>query len=154
MGLGGVTWLQTCQDGRWVALASATRVAKVWDANTTRPVCDPVPHPTRVMQVQFSPDARWLATVSEDEIVRLWELCPAVPGQSLECLADIAAAFACKKMRWGTNKQAGVADPAVLLREVRAHYANNPDAQKLIDWFSMTKDKRTISPLSPMKLSR
>lgn len=67
-------------DGQRVATLSRDRSARLWEADTGRPIGAPIRHGSRVWSVVFSPDGRRLATGGEDATVRLWD---AGTGQAL-----------------------------------------------------------------------
>ena len=48
------------------------RTARVWDAESGRPVAKLAPHFTAVFGAVFSPDGKRIATVSDD-MLRLWD---------------------------------------------------------------------------------
>jgi WD40 repeat protein len=67
-------------DGTRVATANLDGTARVWDAETGRPVSPPLPHGGFVWCVAFSPDARRVLTSGENQTVRVWD---AATGQPL-----------------------------------------------------------------------
>jgi dipeptidyl aminopeptidase/acylaminoacyl peptidase len=59
-------------DGRRVVTASADSTARVWEADTGKPVGGPLQHQERVYTAAFSPDGRRVVTASEDSTARVW----------------------------------------------------------------------------------
>ena len=53
-------------DGTKIATASDDQTARLWDAATGEPLCDPLKHAGEVNAVAFSPDGTKIATASSD----------------------------------------------------------------------------------------
>jgi WD40 repeat protein len=70
-------------DGRTFATAGADRTARVWDAETGRPVHVLRGHKDEVNFVSFSPDGSRLVTAGDDATVRVWD---ASDGRELRVL--------------------------------------------------------------------
>jgi WD40 repeat protein len=60
-------------DGRRIVTASNDKTARVWDAESGRPVGEPMHHEDVVNVASFSPDGRRVVTVSDDHTARVWE---------------------------------------------------------------------------------
>jgi WD40 repeat protein/serine/threonine protein kinase len=62
-------------DGRWLATAvwGGSNVAQVWDLSTGKPLSRPLPHPSQLYQVRFSPDGRRIFTACCNGQARLWD---------------------------------------------------------------------------------
>jgi WD40 repeat protein len=56
-----------------VVTASEDKTARVWEADTGKPVGAPLQHQRAVYSVAFSPDGRRVVTASEDKTARVWE---------------------------------------------------------------------------------
>ncbi|SAL51125.1 WD domain-containing protein [Caballeronia cordobensis] len=59
-------------DGKRVVTASADHTARVWDADTGKPVGAPIIHVATVYSARFSPDGKRVVTASADGAARLW----------------------------------------------------------------------------------
>ena len=70
---GAVTLAGFSPDGRRVVTASDDHTARVWDAETGKPVGRPLQHEDSVLSAVFSPDGRRVVTASEDGTARVWE---------------------------------------------------------------------------------
>ena len=62
-------------DGHWVLSWSAAGddTARVWNAATGAPRCDPMRHPAPVRDADFSTDGTRVATTCDDHAVRVWD---------------------------------------------------------------------------------
>ena len=60
-------------DGRWVVTGSGDQTAQVWDADSGKPVGEPMRHGGRVVAASFSPDGRRIVTASNDKTARVWD---------------------------------------------------------------------------------
>ena len=60
-------------DGLTVVTGSDDKTARLWDANTGKPKCDPLKHDGKVLSVAFSPDGLTVVTGSDDKTARLWD---------------------------------------------------------------------------------
>jgi dipeptidyl aminopeptidase/acylaminoacyl peptidase len=61
-------------DGRRVVTASNDNTARIWDANTGKPIGPVLEHDSNVNQGVFSPDGSRVATVSDDGTARVWNM--------------------------------------------------------------------------------
>jgi WD40 repeat protein len=61
-------------DGRRVVTASLDNTARVWEADTGKPVGAPLQHQGQVASAAFSPDGRRVVTASQDNTARVWEV--------------------------------------------------------------------------------
>ncbi|MGB7510403.1 MAG: hypothetical protein WBP54_03835, partial [Pelodictyon phaeoclathratiforme] len=49
------------------------KTARVWDAQTGKPVSQPMQHQSSVTSAAFSPDGRFVVTASSDNTARVWD---------------------------------------------------------------------------------
>ncbi|HWE37616.1 MAG TPA: protein kinase [Isosphaeraceae bacterium] len=61
-------------DGKSVLTAGDDGAARLWDADSGRPIGPPMPHPRGVRAVAFSPDGRLAVTAGDDGTARAWDL--------------------------------------------------------------------------------
>ncbi len=62
----GVHAAQFSPDGKRIVTASWDKTARVWDAQSGKPLTEPMKHEGAVKSAWFSPDGKWVATYSED----------------------------------------------------------------------------------------
>jgi hypothetical protein len=60
-------------DGHRIVTASADHSARIWDAQTGRPILETLIHEGEVWHAEFSPDGQRILTVSGDRTARLWD---------------------------------------------------------------------------------
>jgi hypothetical protein len=83
-------------DGRRIVTASADRTARIWDADTGRPVATLEGHGDWVRSAAFAPDGRRIVTASADRTARIWDADTGRPVATLDGHGDgvRSAAFA------------------------------------------------------------
>ena len=60
-------------DGRRIVTAFDDKTAQVWDAESGKPVGEPMRHKGGVYAANFSPDGRRIVTASRDKTAQLWD---------------------------------------------------------------------------------
>ncbi|GJH18427.1 TIR domain-containing protein [Caballeronia novacaledonica] len=70
---GGVLSARFSADGNRVVTASSDGTARVWDADTGKPVGAPMKHGDVVKSSSFSADGKRVVTASEDKTARVWD---------------------------------------------------------------------------------
>jgi len=76
---GGLKSAQFSPDGSQILTVAGTN-ARVWDAQTGRPVSELMKHRLAIESAQFSPDGKRIVTASQDKTARVWD---AQTGQPL-----------------------------------------------------------------------
>ena len=72
--LGNVRTAAFSPDGTRIVTASTDATARLWDAQTGRPIGEPlVGHTDRLSSAAFSPDGKRVLTASWDKTMRLWD---------------------------------------------------------------------------------
>jgi eukaryotic-like serine/threonine-protein kinase len=79
-------------DGRRLLTGGDDSCARLWEADTGRPLGVLRGHTNRVTAVAFSPDGKTLATVGGDQVVRLWD---SASCRELAALGGLPAAGGC-----------------------------------------------------------
>jgi serine/threonine protein kinase/WD40 repeat protein len=65
--------IQFSPDGKRIVTAAGA-VARIWDAQTGKPLIEPLQHNAVVNSAQFGPDGKRLLTVARDGTAQVWEL--------------------------------------------------------------------------------
>ena len=73
-------WAVFSPDGKTLLLAGWGRTARLWDAETGRPVGGLLGHKDDILGVAYSPDGRRVATASVDGTARLWDAATGRPS--------------------------------------------------------------------------
>ena len=61
-------------DGKRIVTASEDKTARLWDAETGKPIGEPLTgHTDGVSSAAFSPDGKRIVTASADKTARLWD---------------------------------------------------------------------------------
>jgi WD40 repeat protein/predicted Ser/Thr protein kinase len=85
--------LAISRDGRWLATGNDTKVARLWDLETGRPVRPFVGHLGDVRAVAFSPDGALLLTASRDRSLRVWEVATGRQLHEFDWASDASRSF-------------------------------------------------------------
>jgi WD40 repeat protein len=70
---GEVTAASFSRDGQRIVTASVDKTARVWEAESAKPVGELMRHAGEVTAASFSPDGRRIVTASVDKTARVWE---------------------------------------------------------------------------------
>jgi len=65
--------------GQILLTAGTDRTARLWDARTGEPLCEPLLHDSSVWQAQFSRDGRRILTQTKDDVARVWDVASGLP---------------------------------------------------------------------------
>ena len=98
-------------DGKRVVTASWDKTARVWDADTGKPVGEPMTHSDEVNSASFSPDGKRVVTASYDKTARVWDASSGAPiGPALEHDSSVTqGAFSPDSSRVATVSEDGTA---------------------------------------------
>ena len=67
-------------DGKRIVTASSDKTARLWDAETGKPIGEPLRgHEDDVRSAAFSPDGKRIVTASDDKTARLWDAATGKP---------------------------------------------------------------------------
>src|SRR5271165_3436631 len=82
-------------DGTRIVTASADHTARIWDAQSGKPISGPLQHEDVVSAASFSPDGTRIVTASADRTARIWDALSGKPiGRPLQHgLVVLAASF-------------------------------------------------------------
>ena len=69
----GVVSASFSPDGKRVVTASEDKTARVWDADTGKPMGEPMTHGEGGFSAGFSPDGKHVVTASLDKTARVWD---------------------------------------------------------------------------------
>src|SRR5262249_55247684 len=72
--LGYVSSAASSPDGRLIVTTSGDRTARLWNAETGRPIAELRGHEANVTSAAFSPDGKRIVTASGDSTARLWNV--------------------------------------------------------------------------------
>jgi WD40 repeat protein len=61
-------------DGKLLVTTGGDRLARLWEADTGRPLGVPLPHQDEITSVAFDPTGKYVLTASLDRSARLWEV--------------------------------------------------------------------------------
>ena len=70
---GGVKSAAFSPDGKRIVTASSDKTARLWDAETGKPIGELDGHEGWVWRAAFSPDGKRIVTASGDKTARLWD---------------------------------------------------------------------------------
>ena len=77
-------------DGKRIVTASEDKTARLWDAETGKPIGEPLKAMRdRCVSAAFSPDGKRIVTASADKTARLWDAETGKPiGEPLKAMTD------------------------------------------------------------------
>ena len=75
-------------DGKRVVTASGDQTARVWDADTGKPVGEPMTHGEQVNSASFSPDGKRVVTASYNT-ARVWNVFWSSPARPANLIAEV-----------------------------------------------------------------
>jgi WD40 repeat protein len=82
-------------DRQTVLTGGTDKTARLWDADTGKPIGPPLVHDSAVVAVAFNSDGRTLLTRDESDVVRRWEGPKASPGSDERFLHWISLVTGC-----------------------------------------------------------
>jgi hypothetical protein len=84
---------QFSPDSQWVVTASGDDTARLWDAQSGKPLGEPMQHGETVTSAQFSSDGQRVISASEDQTARLWDAQSGKPlGEPMRHEATVSSA--------------------------------------------------------------
>ncbi|HEX3531962.1 MAG TPA: WD40 repeat domain-containing protein [Thermoanaerobaculia bacterium] len=144
-----VTDLRIGPGGRRVLVMASTS-ARLWSAQTGRPLGNPMVPGGKIFDAAFSADSTRLYLAS-DTALHVWAV-PMGPPEESPLLARLAIAVG----GFDLNRNGGldtVEDPIKALNALRLETANaplgKPAAASLVHWFFTAPDQRPVRPLVP-----
>jgi hypothetical protein len=140
-------------DGRRIVTASQDETARVWDAESGKPVGDPMRHQGSVTAASFSPDGRRIVTASEDETACVWDVAVDLESPLPRWIPELAEALG--EQSFNDN---GLLVPSkknvVELRRELVGLKGDDFWSRLGRWFFMRGPERTISPDSKITVGQ
>ena len=133
-------------DGRPIVVtASFDKTARVWDAESGKPVGEPMRHEGTVFAARFSPDGRWIVTASADKTARVWYIAVDLETPLPEWVPELAEALGQQRF----NEEGLLVPPKKSVVELRRELLTlkgDDFWSRLGRWFFMRGPQRTISP--------
>jgi len=134
-----------------VVTASFDQTARLWDAQTGKPLTEPLRHKGVVWSAQFSPDGLRVVTASYDKTARVWEVTSGsapVPAWLLQ----LAVAVAGKRFTESAVLEPVGTEELLKLKERLSLAPATNDYTRWAKWFLSDRATRTIAPLSSITL--
>jgi len=168
-------------DGRRILTASLDKTARLWDAESGKPVGEPIDHEGQVVAASFSANGQRILTasagktinISGDGILQVWfvqrvsilTLCgvPTLPPRVCGCRCGCGVATASvgagadRGVRWAEIKRDGVLVPTtqsiVELRTELLALKGDDFWSRFGRWFFMRGPERTLVPTQRLRLA-
>jgi hypothetical protein len=142
---GAVNAASFSPNGRRVVTASDDATARVWDAESGKPVGEPMRHQGAVTAASFSPDGWRIVTASNDETARVWDAAVDLKTPLPEWVPELAEALGQQRF----NEEGLLVPPKKSIVELRTKLLalkGDDFWSRLGRWFFMRGPQRTISP--------
>ena len=132
-------------DGRRIVTGSQDRTARVWDAESGKPLGEAMRHENAVPAASFSPDGRRIVTGSQDRTARVWDVAVDLEAPLPAWIPELAEALGGQSFTdeglLVTSKKS-----VVQLRRELLELHGDDFWSRLGRWFFMRGPNRTISP--------
>ena len=128
-------------DGKFVVTASGDHTARIWDAQTSKPVTEPMKHESLVNSAVFSPDGKFVVTASLDSTACVWDAQSGKPvTESLRHESSVESALFSPDGKYvvtASHDHTARIWPFTPLQELIDKYRKDPEH----DW-SLTEDEK------------
>jgi WD40 repeat protein len=136
-------------DSKTIATASKDGIARLWDAETGRPLSEALRHPGEIRGIAFNPDGKTFFCAA-GRALRVWEATTGLTSSDHATLATLAREFSSVTLRESARLQPRVMGSLHKLREFGA--ASTGHVALLTNWLWSTPAERTLTPFSRKKL--
>ncbi len=127
------------------------QTARVWDAESGKPVGEPMRHEDKVTAASFSPDGRRIVTASNDKTARVWDVAVDLDLPLPSWVPELAEAVGGRKF----NEDGQLVPTTKSIVELRSELLalkGDDFWSRFGRWFFMRGPNRTISPDSKITI--